>query len=137
VHDRNIFVFVYLFLHTIITLQVVINYLSSNAQRLLRNRFLRGINSTMELNPPKQSCGSVTIWHGSADLYHFHTNQEPTFIRIRILLFSSQRCQQKLFFSKFSCLLIVESTFASFFKDKKVIKKSQISKNQGFLTFFA
>jgi hypothetical protein len=129
VHDCNIFVFVYLFLHIIITLHVAINYLSSNAQRLPRNRFLRGINSTTELYPPKQSCGSVTIWYGSADLYHLHTNQDPA-------LFVS-RCQQKLFFSKFSCLLLFGSTFASFFKDKKVIKKSQISKHQGFRTLFA
>jgi hypothetical protein len=34
----------------------------------------------------------------------------------------------------FFCLLLVEGTFTSFLKDKKVIKKLQNSRNQGFLT---
>jgi hypothetical protein len=38
-------------------------------------------------------------------------------------------------FPKFFCLLPFEGTFTSFFTDKKVIKKSQNSRNQGFFYF--
>jgi hypothetical protein len=42
----------------------------------------------------------------------------------------------KKFFSKFIYLLLFEGTFTLFFKDKKVIKKSQNSRNQGFYYYF-
>jgi hypothetical protein len=34
------------------------------------------------------------------------------------------------------CLLLFEATFTSLFKDKKVIKKLQNSRNQGFSYYF-
>jgi hypothetical protein len=37
----------------------------------------------------------------------------------------------------FFCILLFEGTFTSFFKDKKVKKKSQNSRNQSFLNIFA
>jgi hypothetical protein len=43
---------------------------------------------------------------------------------------------KKLNIKKF-CLLLFAGTFTSFFKDKKVNKKSQNSRNQGFVTIFA
>jgi hypothetical protein len=48
--------------------------------------------------------------------------------------FSNQYANKNIFFSTFFFLLLVEDTLASFSKEKKVIKKSQKSKNQGFLT---
>jgi hypothetical protein len=39
--------------------------------------------------------------------------------------------RQQIFFFKFTCILLFEGTFTSFFKDK-VKKKSQSSRNQGF-----
>ncbi len=42
------------------------------------------------------------------------------------------RCQQGTNFFRFFCLFLYEGTFTSFFKDKKVKKKSQNSRNQCF-----
>jgi hypothetical protein len=42
-----------------------------------------------------------------------------------------------IFKKKFSCILLFEGTFTSFFKDKKSTKKSQNSGNQGFPYYFA
>ncbi len=59
-------------------------------------------------------------------------------IRLRILLFSSMTlANKKKFFSKFLCLFLFEGTLTSFFEDKKVVKKSQNIRNQGFSSFFA
>jgi hypothetical protein len=45
--------------------------------------------------------------------------------------------QAKNFFKiKFICLMLLEGTFTSFSKDKKVQKKSQTSRNQGFSYYF-
>jgi hypothetical protein len=61
-------------------------------------------------------------------------------MRIRTFLFSSVTFKQDankkyFFFSKFLCLFLFEGTFTSFFRDKKAIKKSQNSRNQGFSAF--
>ncbi len=39
--------------------------------------------------------------------------------------------------NKFFCLLLFEVTFTSFFNDKKVLKKSQNSRNQCFSLLFS
>jgi hypothetical protein len=49
-----------------------------------------------------------------------------------IFFIDLQDTNKKLFFSKCFCLLRFEGTFTSFFKDKKVKKTSQNSRNQGF-----
>jgi hypothetical protein len=62
--------------------------------------------------------GSMPLSNGSGSFYFHH--RPP-------------RCQQKTnFFIKFFCILLFESTYTSFFKDTKVRKKSENSKNQGF-----
>ncbi len=48
--------------------------------------------------------GSMPLTNGSGSCYFRHW---------------SSRCQQKIVFFKFSCLLLFEGTFTSFFKDKK------------------
>ncbi len=81
--------------------------------------------------PFQQCCGSMTFWRGSGSgcgsmplingSVSFYLHHWPS------------RCQQKTkFFKKFSCVLLFEGTFTSFFGDKKVKKKSQNSRNQGF-----
>jgi hypothetical protein len=40
------------------------------------------------------------------------------------------------FFKMFFCFLLFEVTFTSFFKEKKIQKKSQNSRNQGFSNYF-
>ncbi len=80
------------------------------------------------------------------DLWHFGTNpnQDPDLqirtadLRIRfrillwVLLFLSVFLTKKKKIPIFFCLLLFEGTFTSLFKDKKVIKKSQNSKNHGY-----
>ena len=53
-----------------------------------------------------------------------------------IFVIDLQQADKKLNNKKSFLLLLFESTFSSFFKDKKP-KKSQNSRNQGFLTTFA
>ncbi len=68
---------------------------------------------------------------------------DPDPVRLQILLFSSVnfqdatkyvtfKSQLNISFPKFFCWILSEVTFTSFFK---IIKKSQKSRNQGFLTF--
>jgi hypothetical protein len=54
-----------------------------------------------------------------------------------IFVIDLQDAKKKQFFFKFFCLLLFEGTFTSFFKEKKVKKKSQSIRNQGFFTIFA
>ncbi len=75
---------------------------------------------------------SCTVLISVADPWHFASD---SWIRIRILLFSSLTFKtpiKKLFSPKFFCLLLFEGKFTS----KKVIKKSQNSRNQGFPYYF-
>jgi hypothetical protein len=60
-------------------------------------------------------------------------NQLLLYIRAQVPVVSS--CQVRE--TKFFCILLFEGTFTSFFKDKKSLKKSQNSRNQGFLSIFA
>ncbi len=46
-----------------------------------------------------------------------------------------QDAKKNKFFSDLACFLLFEGTFTSVFKDKKVIKRSQNSRNQGFSYF--
>ncbi len=62
----------------------------------------------------------LTFWYGSGSSYFRHW------------LYGNKKL-----FSKFFCFLFLEGTFTSFFSKIKVIKKSQTSRNQGFLTIFA
>jgi hypothetical protein len=75
----------------------------------MRPRVARGRNET-SLNLKQisiyQCCGSMIFWYGSG-------SRDPC---LRILLFSSQ---QKTNFSSFFCVLLLEGTFTSFFKDKQ------------------
>ncbi len=48
----------------------------------------------------------------------------------------SRRQQKTNFKKKFFCLLLFEATFTSFFKDKKVQRKSHNSRNRGFSYYF-
>ncbi len=60
-------------------------------------------------------------------------------VRIRIRLWImplSSDANKILIFSSFSPYLFFNGTFTSFFKDKKIIKKSQNSRNQGFSYYF-
>jgi hypothetical protein len=83
------------------------------------------------LNCKEQSFGSVTFWYGSGSLPltngsgfgsgSFYFRQRPSIWQILFFLFKS-----------FFCLLLFQASFTSFFKDKKVIQKSQSSRNQVF-----
>ncbi len=54
-----------------------------------------------------------------------------------IFVIDLQDANNSQFFSpKFFCLFLFEGTFTSFFKDKKFLKKSLNSRNQGFSYFF-
>ncbi len=78
----------------------------------------------------------VLGWATFTDFFHLHYGYVPLttvsgsgscYFRLR-----PSRHQQKQIFSKFFCLLLFEGTF----KDKKVIKKSQNSRNQVFSYYF-
>ncbi len=84
-----------------------------------------GRHSLRELLCCHQCCGSVTFWYGSGSAYPYLWRTDPAIFVSDI---------QDAF--KFLCLLLFEGTFTSFFKDKKVIKKSQNSRNQGFSYYF-
>jgi hypothetical protein len=54
-----------------------------------------------------------------------------------ILVLDLQDSNKKLYFSpSFSAYYFLKGTFISFFKDNKVIKKTQNSRNQGFSYYF-
>ncbi len=81
-----------------------------------------------------QCCGSMTFWcrsgsgSGSADPCLWLLDPDPAIFVIDPPPVPTN--------NNFSCLLLYEGTgtFTSFFKEKKVKKKSQSSRNQGFLT---
>jgi hypothetical protein len=74
---------------------------------------------------------SMTFWYGSgsgsADPYLWLTDPDPA-----LFVSDLQDANLKYFFG----LLLIEGTFISFFKDKKVTKKSQNSRYQGFSNYF-
>ncbi len=78
--------------------------------------------------PQHQCCGSMTFWcgSGSEDPCLWLMDPDPA-----IFIIDLQDAKKNLLKNKFFCLLFFESTFTSFFKDKKS-KKSQNSRNQGF-----
>jgi hypothetical protein len=53
-----------------------------------------------------------------------------------IFVIDLQDVNKKKVSFNFFCLLLLEGTFTSFLKDKKVTKKSQNSRNQGFSYYF-
>jgi hypothetical protein len=69
----------------------------------------------------------MTFWCGSNP----DSDLDPA-----IFVIDLQDANKKLIKKKFFCLLLFEGTFTSFFKDKKIQKKSQNSKNQGFSYYF-
>ncbi len=82
----------------------------------------------------KQCCGSMTFWcgSGSADLclWQMDPDADPD---PAIFIIDLQDANKKLIFLKhFFCILLLEGTFTSFFKDKK----SQNSRNQNFAYYF-
>ncbi len=88
----------------------------------------------------QQCCRYVTFWYGSgsesgsADPYFWSSDLDPIpDTAPDPAIFFSDRQDGK---NMFSCLLLFEPTFTSFFKDKKVIKKPQNSRNQSFSHYF-
>jgi hypothetical protein len=53
-----------------------------------------------------------------------------------IFVIALQDANKKLILTSFFCLLLFEGAFTSYFKDKKLKKKSQYSRNQGFSYYF-
>jgi hypothetical protein len=70
------------------------------------------------------------------DPYTWLTDPDPD---SALFVSDFQDAKKKMsFFPNLFCLLLSVGTFTSVFKDKKIIKKSLNSRNQGFLlTFFA
>ncbi len=89
-----------------------------------------------------QCCGSMTFWcgsgSGSADPCLWLIDQDPdSDADPSIFIIDLQDANQKIIFlTKFFCRLLFEGTFTSFFKGKKVKKKSQNSRNEGFPDYF-
>ncbi len=81
-----------------------------------------------------QCCGSMTFWcgSGSADPCLWLRDPYPA-----IFVIDLQDGNKKLiFFSKFFCLLLFESTFTSFFRDKKSKRSQNAVGIKVFLTIF-
>jgi hypothetical protein len=96
------------------------------------------IGSGSNPDPKNQCCGSMTFWWGSGsgsadpylwlmDLYP-ESDPDPA-----IFITDLQDANKKLILKKLFCILLFEGTFTSFFKNKKVKKKSQ---SQGFSYYF-
>jgi hypothetical protein len=89
-----------------------------------------------------QCSRSVTFYYGSgfSDPYTaWITNPDldPDPALVDSTVCSFQDASKKIsFFSMFFCLYLSVGTFKSVLKDKKVIKKSQNTRNQGFLKCF-
>ena len=56
---------------------------------------------------------------------------------LAIFVIDLQHASKKLFFNKFSCLLLFEGTFTSFFKDKKSQENHKTIEIKVFLNIFA
>ncbi len=69
-------------------------------------------------------------------IWSFESGPLPTDPALFVNYVPLGRNKKCLFLSKFLCLFLSEGTFTSFFKDKKVIKKSQNSRNQGVSSVF-
>ncbi len=82
-----------------------------------------GLLGSGELGPKclLYCCGSVPLTNGSG------SGSGSCYFR---------QTATKNVFPKLLCLLLFEATFTSLFKDKKVTKKSQNSRNEGFSKYF-
>jgi hypothetical protein len=114
-------------------------YHNANAGPFKKKARLTG--SANRLIPPQQCSGSVTFWYGSgsSEFGPVPLTNRSGLIRLRILLYSSvtfKTSRKNNFFSLGFTPYSFFKTHLNYSSKKKVIKKSQNNRNQGFSKFF-